>query len=290
MYKEILAFVFIFQVFSLMAQADFYTIISYLASDSLEGRAPTTKGDILTQNYLTNFFLTEKLTVTTQKFSFPNENKIDTAANILAYVDNQKDSTILISAHYDHLGWGNKKSREISKKHQIHNGADDNASGVAMMLMLAHYVISDSNKIKSAYNYLFVAYSAHELGLFGSKYFSESADCQRLKIKTAFNFDMVGRLNKTNPMLKIGGTISDTTYNHFIHQYENTNLHFRLADEQLLQSDAMFLYNKAISSFSFTTGVHDDYHKAGDDSNKINYEGLATIFTFLKDFLKQINK
>lgn len=288
MYKIVFSFFVILNPFVLAAQTDFITIISYLASDSLEGRAPATQGEKLAANYIIHYFEHVNLSTKKQKFFFSFDNKTDTASNIIALLDNQKDSTILLSAHYDHLGWGNKKSREILKKHQIHNGADDNASGVAIMLELAKWLASQKDSLQ--YNYVFVAYSAHELGLFGSKYFSESKEFQKLKLKMALNFDMVGRLNKINPILKIGGTMRDTTYNLFIHQYENANLHFRLVDEQLLQSDAKFLYEKNIPTFTFTTGIHDDYHRASDDSNKINYKGLEITFSFLKELLIQISE
>ncbi len=288
MYRHTSIFILFFQLGIVSAQVNFTNIISYIAADSLEGREPATKGDTLTQNYLIQFFKNQHLTIKKQSFAFTFNQKTDSATNILAYCDNQQDSTIVITAHYDHLGWGNNKSREIIHKHQIHNGADDNASGVAMLLMLAKYLTSDSNQVKATYNYLFVGYGAHELGLFGSKYFVESEIAQKLKIKVALNFDMVGRLNKTNPILKIGGTIRDTCYNAFFKKYENEKLHFRLADEQLLQSDATFLYEKKIPTFTFTTGIHEDYHRAGDDSHKINYEGLTTIFRFMQAFLNAI--
>src|SRR5205085_9584700 len=111
--------------------------------------------------------------------------------------------TIIIGAHYDHLGHGEDGNSMLRNDvTQIHNGADDNASGTAAVIELAKML--KSSKAKSN-NYLFIAFSGEELGLFGSKYFTEHPSVDLSTVDYMVNLDMVGRMSDSTKSLTIGG-------------------------------------------------------------------------------------
>lgn len=264
-----------------------HQFIYILAADSLEGRAPASISEAKTLFFLTNQLQNICDTVYTQSFSFTYKTKTDTTQNLIAFQNNHQPKTIIFMAHYDHLGWGNAKSREIVNRHQIHNGADDNASGVAMLLQLAN-TLSQKDTSFTKYNYVYLFTSAHELGLFGANHFLTTTDYSHLSIRAILNFDMVGRLNIACPILKIGGKETDTTFQKIFNEIKSPFMQLRFADEQLLASDATPFYEKKLPTLTFTTGVHNDYHRASDDADKINYEGMNRIFAFVLDLLKYL--
>lgn len=302
--------------------------VLFLASDSLHGRAPGTLDELKAANYIAAQFDSANCKVVFQKFSSPlspspihipsatspkkkgsansDQPALNSAINVLGFLDFWKDSTVIISAHYDHLGYGSNKSREIIRK-GIHHGADDNASGVAMMIELAKYIklvanssppsmpLTTSTMEKGSgifffargfkYNFLFAAYSAHEAGLFGSAYFAKSELCNSLKIRAVINLDMVGRLDSTSKTLRISGSETDPIFYTLFHQQPDSILHFRFDDENILLSDLNPFAEKGIPVLNITTGIHDDYHRISDLESKINYEGMNSIFRFIKKIL-----
>ena len=122
----------------------------------------------------------------------PHSQKIKkkiTGANVVGYIDNNQDETIIIGAHYDHVGYGDFGSLYDGKK-EVHNGADDNASGVSILINLAKGLSEITD-----YNYLFIAFSGEEHGLFGSSYYAKNPTINLETVRFMINFDMVGRLN-----------------------------------------------------------------------------------------------
>jgi aminopeptidase YwaD len=113
------------------------------------------------------------------------------AYNVVGYIDNGQPTTVIIGAHYDHLGWGGEGSRAPGV-HAIHNGADDNASGTAALIALAEYL--GKKEDLTGHNYLFLAFSAEERGLLGSKYFVANPTFNIDQTAYMINMDMVGRL------------------------------------------------------------------------------------------------
>lgn len=258
--------------------------ILYLASDSLHGRAPGSVDEQKAANYIALEFDSANCNrVMRQNFAFEKGS----ATNIFGFLDFKKDSTIIMSAHYDHLGYGSNKSKEIKRK-GIHHGADDNASGVAMVIELAKLL--GDNMSKGQYNFLFAAYSAHEAGLFGSDYFSKSKICEPLKIRAVINFDMVGRLNTLSKTLHISGAETDPVFHTFFQQYQDSVFHFRFDDTNIRLSDLKPFAQKGIPVLNVTTGVHDDYHRISDTENKINYSGMKSIFIALQSLIKNLAK
>ncbi|MEM9824351.1 MAG: M20/M25/M40 family metallo-hydrolase, partial [Bacteroidota bacterium] len=182
--------------------------VIYLASDDLEGREAGQKGERLAAQYIATRFAEIGLQAKgtngqwVQPFPFKelvnphtNPDKVPQASeamNVIAFLDHGSEHTIIIGGHYDHLGYGGSGSRAGGEK-AIHNGADDNASGVAALLQLAEQ-LKNNPKAKQN-NYLFITFSAEEKGLFGSKYFVENPTIDLTKVSYMLNMDMVGRLN-----------------------------------------------------------------------------------------------
>jgi aminopeptidase YwaD len=198
------------------------------------------------------------------------------------YARFEKDSTVIIAAHYDHLGTGSEKSLEISGKKGIYFGADDNASGVAMMIELIK-TISETKNWK--YNFVFAGFSAHEAGLFGSDYFSKSTLCNSLKIRAVINFDMVGRMDTTYPTVRISGAETDKLFSNYFKSLTDNAIHFRYDDANITESDLRPFAEKKIPVLNCTTGIHSDYHKMSDTENKINYQGMEMIFELTQSML-----
>jgi len=259
-------------------------IIYTLSSDSLLGRESGSKGVDKAEKYLVKYYKEIGLVPFKgsyiQKFSFNKDSMLsDTAKNIVGIIENKADSTIIIGAHYDHIGLGGTRSRSLTSK-KIHYGADDNASGVATMLMLALYLKESK---QTDFNYCFIAFSAHEDGLFGSKSFMSENKLNNIKIM--INLDMVGRLDTIYPKLKV---IRNNKYGYLdMALYKSTHEKFYLliiSDDNYL-SDATEFDKNNIPSISFTTGVHDDYHKVSDIAEKINYDGMDKITTYIISYL-----
>ncbi len=197
------------------------------------------------------------------------------ASNIIGFLDNGAEKTIVIGAHYDHIGFGELGNSKDDKSNigKIHNGADDNASGVAGLLELAR--VYSQNGIKEKHNILFIAFCAEELGLLGSKYFVENPTLPLQNILWMLNMDMIGRYSKENKLAVIGyGTSAE-----FKKVFENvkTNLSLNLSKDGRGGSDQTSFYDKKIPVLFFHTGGHLDYHKHTDDANKINYNALVSI-------------
>jgi Peptidase family M28 len=262
-------------------------IIKTLTSDSLQGRATNSVFENKTVNYLvTKWKNINHCQPLIQEFKFKRKNSDieETSKNIYVYLNNQADSTIVLGAHYDHLGMGEGISRSYGKK-GIHHGADDNASGVALLFGLYKDIKTFKNK---KYNYVFVNYGAHEIGLFGSAAFYDYCKNNFKPIALLFNFDMVGRLDESSKIVNVYG--KQTLQNKTILDILPSNLNINTSNSQLiLQTDAKTFVENNIKCLSFTTGIHNDYHKISDTEEKINYTGIIEIekyvFKLLKKFL-----
>lgn len=208
-----------------------------------------------------------------------------TGNNVIGFIDNGAPHTIILGAHYDHLGYGEDGNSMIRNgSPAIHNGADDNASGTAALIELARLVKKDKGK---KYNYLFIAFSAEELGLFGSKYFTENATLPLGGVSYMINMDMVGRLNDTSRTLTIGGYGTSPAWSGAFSSVSDTR-YFKIKFDSsgTGPSDHSSFYRKDIPVLFFFTGLHTDYHKPGDDSEKINYEGQYRIVQLIRNVIK----
>lgn len=253
----------------------------------MAGRSCCSEQEKKSASFIANeMSLAVKTRVTTQRFTLTaaDSSKPCRSQNVYCFIDNKAPSTILLSAHFDHIGYGGKLSKSIGQK-AIHPGADDNASGIALMLGLLK---NRNNWMRSDVNYLFVAYSAHEVGLFGSKFFALHFGRKPGKIGAVLNFDMVGRLNPTERWLVVHGAKGHKVFEEVLPENGN-DIRGRLEDStKLYQLDTKWFIEKGIPCYSFTTGIHEDYHKTSDTPEKINYAGLYKIQTKLEELLKRL--
>lgn len=207
-----------------------------------------------------------------------------TGTNVIGYIDNGADKTIIIGAHYDHLGYGEDYNSLAPNDKTIHNGADDNASGTAALLELARML--KGAKLRNN-NYLFTAFSGEELGLFGSKFLTEHSPIDLKQANFMINMDMVGRLEASKG-LQIGGIGTSPAWNTLL-QVAPKNLKVTYDSSGTGPSDHTSFYRKEVPVLFFFTGGHADYHKPTDDADKINYEGELSIIHFIYDLISQAN-
>ena len=200
--------------------------------------------------------------------------------NVASYINHKAAHTVIIGAHYDHLGWGEHGSLYRGES-AIHNGADDNASGVAMVLELAKELRKKKYK---KYNYLMVAFSGEELGLYGSTHFVNNLPIKPNNISFTLNFDMVGRYDSSRG-LAINGVGTSSVWPDVIKGI-STEMKIVTSESGIGPSDHTPFYLKNIPVLHFFTGAHEDYHKPTDVADKINYDGMMMI----KDFVLRLIK
>lgn len=207
-----------------------------------------------------------------------------TGYNVAGYLDNQAATTVVIGGHYDHLGYGNTGSRSPGER-QIHYGADDNASGTAGLIEAARYLQQSDLRQN---NYLFIAFTAEEKGLIGSRYFTESDAYEMGKISYMFNFDMIGRMESNR--LSLIGTGTSPVWDQLIDQTKPEHFEVRKSPGGMGGSDHSSFYMKSIPVIFFFTGIHDDYHRPGDTPDKVNYEGMKEILDFSYAMISALDK
>lgn len=214
------------------------------------------------------------------------EKSFRTAHNVIAYLDRQAAYTIIVGAHYDHLGYGEDGNSMIRNGPlAIHNGADDNASGTSALLDLAYQYAENHNFRK--FNLLFIAFSGEELGLLGSRYFTEHPTFVLDKVSFMINMDMVGRLNESAKTITIGGYGTSPSWSNIIANSHANGLTLRYDSSGTGPSDHTSFYRKDIPVLFFFTGLHSDYHKPSDDADKINASGMVRVIHVIKEIIAQ---
>jgi Zn-dependent M28 family amino/carboxypeptidase len=242
---------------------------------------------VYVQKGVANKFFKDETVTHDIKIKIDIGNKVRTGHNVIGYIDNAAVNTIIIGAHYDHLGFGeDHNSLFIGTTPAIHNGADDNASGTSAMIEVSK-LIKVANLKK--YNYLFIAFSGEELGLYGSKYFTEHSTINLSTANYMINLDMVGRLNDSTRGLNIGGYGTSPTWGEMLNAKDNY-FAIKFDSSGTGPSDHTSFYRKDIPVLFFFTGVHSDYHKPSDDANKINYTGQLKVVNYIYDIVVATNK
>ena len=273
--------------------------IKILSSDSLEGRGTGTAGEKLAIAYIQSQWSKIGLVpkgdgkLFTQKFTFKGgihgTGEEGNAYNLVGFIDNQAANTIVIGAHFDHLGLGNQgSSLDANPQNKIHNGADDNASGVAGVIELARYF--QMNKIKESTNFLFLCFSGEELGLYGSKYFTENPTIDLTKVSYMINMDMIGRLDPQSKNLAVSGTGTSAAWETLLKKLSTEKLLIKTDSAGVGPSDHTSFYLKNIPVLHFFTGSHSDYHKPSDDAEKINVEGEKEILELIIRLIENLDK
>lgn len=270
--------------------------VTYLASDSLHGRMTGSVDEKLAATYIIDQFKTIGITNTKGNFNskkylqpFHYSPKMDSTVtkvngnNVIAFIDNKSANTIILGAHYDHLGWGLPAHSIYRGEPAIHNGADDNASGVATIIELARTLKNSSFKTN---NYLFIAFSGEELGLYGSKWFAEHPTLDLTTVDYMLNFDMVGRIDSNK--LVVSGVGTSPSWNETMKR-TTSSFHIKTTESGVGPSDHTSFYLKQIPVLHFFSGQHKDYHKPSDDETKINYNGIEQVVNYVSALIGELN-
>lgn len=273
-------------------------MVEYLASDSLEGRFPGTKGGQLAAQYIADNFRNAGLTplgdddymLPFLAHTFKQDYKTQNVAGFVAGSDeNLKREVVIIGAHYDHLGMGGPTtSSRMPDSIAVHNGADDNASGVSAVMRLAYRFAQQPTKR----SLLFVTFGAEELGLHGSKALASQLKELHLAADSSYymamiNADMIGHLRKG--WFSVDGTGTAPASHALV---DTLAAHNQLKVSQVASgygsSDHTAFYLKKIPVFFVHTQATDDYHTPLDDAYKLNYQGMDSVIDFMGDLVAEL--
>jgi Peptidase family M28/PDZ domain len=247
--------------------------VDVLADDTFEGREAGSRGGRAAANYLLQAF--ERLGVTPAGEGGSYFQSFQGGArNVLGLVEGSdprlKEQVIVIGAHYDHVGYG-RSNNSFGPLGYIHNGADDNASGVAGMLEMMDAV--KRLPIAPRRSILFAGWDSEEGGLNGSRYWTSHPTVPLSRVMFAINLDMIGRMR--NGRLEILGTRTAPGLRRLVSEANGespTTIDF---DWMLkADSDHWSFYERRVPFLMFHTGLHGDYHRPSDDAHLINHEGL----------------
>lgn len=280
----------------------FYKHDKYLSSDKMEGRFPGTKGNNEAASYIKKYFKKYGLKQFNgnyyQSFKlFVKEgiNKVNsdsvTTQNVVGYLEGSdeklKKEFIVLGAHYDHWGWGGTGSGSKKKDVMaIHNGADDNASGVSALLCILQEL--SKAKIKPKRSIIFVSFSGEEEGLLGSKYFVSHLPVEKNAVKVMLNMDMVGRLNEERQIYMGGAGTFPNGVELMKKLGENSTLNPVIHAGEVGGSDHVSFYKSSIAAVGFHTGGHPQYHTPEDDIDLINIQGGALVSQYIYNALVAI--
>lgn len=215
------------------------------------------------------------------------QRKTTVIKNVMAYLPGTgegADEFVVIGAHYDHLGRGGRFTLG-GKPGDIFNGADDNASGTAAMLELAERFALTGPHERSL---IFIAFTAEELGLIGSNHFLQNAPIDLSRVVAMLNMDMVGRVK--NNTLYIGGGGTAEGFGAILKEADEQSplILKSIGEGGLGPSDHMAFALKKIPVLFFFSGVHPDYHRPGDDAEKINFQGLEQVIDLAADVIEEL--
>jgi hypothetical protein len=272
--------------------------ISYLASDKLKGRTFGSEGETKAGEYIAKRFKLlglkpmgdngtyfQALTVKNNnphevEFADDKQPGYLSGRNVIGYLDQGAQYTVIVGAHYDHLGMGLFGSLYTGEP-AIHNGADDNASGTSTIMELAQRLLPYKE-----HNYLFIAFTGEENGLWGSNYFTKHPTIDMSKVVAMVNFDMVGRMSENK--VAINGTGTSPVWPDLIKAANMDSLDITMGESGVGPSDHTSFYLIDIPSIHFFTGAHEDYHKPSDDVDKINADGMEKVADMATRILRSI--
>jgi aminopeptidase YwaD len=207
-----------------------------------------------------------------------------TGHNVVGLIDNGKPNVVVLGAHYDHLGFGDEGSLHRGEP-EIHNGADDNASGVAAILQLARDLLEiDESR---ANNYLIIAFSGEEKGLYGSNYWTKHPTLPIERLNYMINLDMVGRVDTSNSM-GVNGVGTSPAWAE-VQRVKVGDFKLKTTDGGIGPSDHTSFYLQNIPAIHFFSGTHADYHKPSDDEDKVNYDGMLRTVRFIESLITSLN-
>jgi aminopeptidase YwaD len=203
-------------------------------------------------------------------------------SNVIGVVRGRRspDEFVIVGAHYDHLGYGDIASSTPWRR-EVHNGADDNASGAAALIEVARGVASADGPGRSV---VFIAFTAEELGAVGSRHYRDNPAMPLESTVAMVNLDTVGRLEDNNFI--VFGARSAAEFESLLTEVNaKHSLNIIPKKEIFGFSDQNAFVEAGIPSLHFFTGAYDDYHTPDDDWQNLNYDGLAAITSFSTDFV-----
>ena len=251
-------------------------LINILADDSFEGREAGSRGGRAAGNLLMKEFEKAGLTPAGDGKSYFQDFQ-GSSRNILGLLEGSdrllKHEIILLGAHYDHVGYG-RATNSLGPIGYIHNGADDNASGVSGVLEIAEAVRQLGTPPRRSI--LFALWDAEEQGLLGSQHWLTSPTLDKSRIVAAVNLDMIGRLRDSR--LEVFGTRTGTNMRRIV-SYANRDAGLDLDFSWTLKADSdhWSFFRQSIPSIMFHTRLHDDYHRPSDDPHTINAQGVENV-------------
>ena len=265
--------------------------VAFLADPARQGRGPGSEGHEAAAKYIADRFKAYGLVPGGdngsffQSFSMPvgERREARTVANVVGVIPGTKsewnDQSVLVTAHYDHLGFGWPDVHK-GDEGKVHPGADDNASGVAVMLELANTLARAEKPSRSI---VFVAFTGEEAGLLGSAFYVEHAGAfPAVKVIGAINLDTVGRLG--DQRLSVIGTGTASEWQHIFRGASFvTGVESRNIPEAMQASDQMSFIRKGVPAVQIFSGAHGDYHRPGDTADKIDGPGLVKVATFVRE-------
>ena len=269
----------------------------YLADDALGGRLAGTREERCAADYIAQRFAALGLkpagSSDTYFQDFPVASVTNphapggTGRNVIALLEGSdpelKKQIVIVGAHYDHLGMGQFGSTAVDKRPAIHNGADDNASGVAVMLDVAQRLARGEKPARSV---LFMAFSGEESGLIGSAFFANNPTINLANARAMLNLDMVGRLGQ-GPLIVYGiGTARE--WEQLVNEATaKENVGVTLQADGYGASDHTSFYLKDVPVLHFFTNVHSDYHNPGDDWDKLDAAGMSKVASIVASLAAQ---
>ena len=287
--------------------------VRYLASDALEGRGTGTPGNDSAASYIARRFAALRLapafaqpdtrvcvraSVCDGRFVQPFVARSVAAAhaglsgelptqNVAAVLRGSdaalRNQYVIIGAHFDHLGRSTFGALDPDAANAIHNGADDNASGTAAVMELARLLRRNPPKR----SVIFVTFSGEELGVLGSQYFVDHSPAPLENVRAMLNFDMVGRMQDDRVI--VYGAATAQEMNDIVTRANAVNpLRITATGDGFGASDHASFFAKNLPVLHFFTNVHDDYHKATDDADKINAAGMARVVALAERIARDI--
>ncbi len=282
--------------------------VRYLASDDLEGRGIGTQGLDLAADFVAGEFKSagldtslvsgspfqvlsggtaRALTMTSEVDQQGTLRHPQSLKNVLAALPGTGDfgdETIVLGAHYDHLGYGDGWGSLAPWTHDIHNGADDNASGTSVMLEVARQLAASDEKLRR--RVLFIAFTAEESGLVGSEYFVRHPVEPISNYIAMINLDMVGYLRSN---IEISGTGTAREFEALVHELGSKHSLRLVTDPSGYgPSDHASFHAKGIPVLHLFTGFHENYHRPSDDAELLNIAGMRQVTQFTVDLIVQL--
>jgi hypothetical protein len=292
--------------------------VRYLASDALEGRGTGTAGNDSAAAYLSRRFasvgaapafassearICAVVTGSTKSAcdgrfiqSFPARSVAAAHAGLPGELPTQnvaavvrgtdpalRDEYVILGAHFDHLGRSTMGTLDPEAVNAIHNGADDNASGTAAVIELARLF----RHAPAKRSVIFVTFSGEELGLLGSQYFVEHLPVPLERVRAMLNFDMVGRMRDVR-VIVYGVETAQELKDIVTRANAVAPLQLTAVGDGFGASDHSSFYAKNLPVLHFFTNVHDDYHKASDDADKVNGAGIARVVSLAERIARDI--